>query len=190
MTVPAEEKTLYLLRHPETEWNVEGRFQGRLDSRVTKKGRAETLEFVEALKLEHVDVIYFAENERTRFLADAIARRFPDVEMRQDQRLNERDGGIHEGRLYIDIYGQDELASDYTRRFIHKPPRGESYEMLAKRVSELLLNVKKELLSGKVIIFVTSSGVIRSILRLEKKLSVKEMFELKIPNLSLIETRW
>src|SRR3990167_5465034 len=104
------------------EWNVEGRFQGRLDSRVTKKGRAETLEFVEALKLEHVDVIYFAENERTRFLADAIARRFPDVEMRQDQRLNERDGGIHEGRLYIDIYGQDELASDYTRRFVNKPP--------------------------------------------------------------------
>src|SRR3989338_5437402 len=188
--MPADKKTLYLLRHPETEWNVEGRFQGRLDSRVTKNCRAEALKFAATLKLRHVDMIYFAENERTRFLADAIAKHFPNVEMRQDYRLNERYGGVYEGRLYTDIYDQNEPAPDYAMRFIHRPSQGESYEMLAERVSEILLDVKKGLLSGKVIIFVTSSGVIRTILRIEKKLSLKEMFELKIPNLSLIETRW
>ncbi len=37
MTYP----TLYLLRHGQTEWNVEGRLQGRLDSALTETGMAQ-----------------------------------------------------------------------------------------------------------------------------------------------------
>ncbi|MGH1330540.1 MAG: histidine phosphatase family protein [Paracoccaceae bacterium] len=32
---------LYILRHGETEWNVEGRMQGRLDSDLTARGKAQ-----------------------------------------------------------------------------------------------------------------------------------------------------
>jgi broad specificity phosphatase PhoE len=30
---------IYLLRHRETEWNAQGRYQGKLDSPLTRRGR-------------------------------------------------------------------------------------------------------------------------------------------------------
>ncbi|MDC0431347.1 histidine phosphatase family protein [Paracoccaceae bacterium] len=34
---------LYILRHGETVWNRQGRFQGRKDSPLTEKGRQQTM---------------------------------------------------------------------------------------------------------------------------------------------------
>lgn len=41
MTQSVTYPTLYLLRHGQTEWNVEGRLQGRLDSALTETGVAQ-----------------------------------------------------------------------------------------------------------------------------------------------------
>ena len=42
--------TLYVVRHGETEWNREGRFQGALDSPLTAKGRAQAVAVGEILR--------------------------------------------------------------------------------------------------------------------------------------------
>ena len=38
-----EHPDLYILRHGETVWNRQGRFQGRKDSPLTEKGRQQAL---------------------------------------------------------------------------------------------------------------------------------------------------
>ena len=181
-----KQRVIYLLRHPETEWNVEGRFQGRLDSNLTKSGKKDAARFVEEFTLSSIDFIYFAENERTCFLAEMIKKRYPDASLRRDTRLNERDGGEYEGKLYSKIYN-GAVPPDHGTRFSQIPPGGESYEMLSVRVAAFLKDLKKEFTNGEVIICITSSGVIRNMIRLEHNISLKEMFEYKIPNLALFE---
>jgi len=39
--LPGDRRRLYLVRHAQTQWNVEGRYQGRLDSALTQRGRRE-----------------------------------------------------------------------------------------------------------------------------------------------------
>ena len=36
-------RRIYLFRHGETEWNVAGKMQGRLDSPLTERGRQQAL---------------------------------------------------------------------------------------------------------------------------------------------------
>ena len=36
-------RKIYLFRHGETEWNVAGKMQGRLDSPLTERGREQAL---------------------------------------------------------------------------------------------------------------------------------------------------
>ena len=36
-------RKIYLFRHGETEWNVAGKMQGRLDSPLTERGRQQAL---------------------------------------------------------------------------------------------------------------------------------------------------
>ena len=45
---------LYILRHGETEWNASGRLQGRFDSPLTEKGRAQAA--VQRMILNDIDL--------------------------------------------------------------------------------------------------------------------------------------
>lgn len=178
--------TIYFVRHPETEWNVEGRYQGRSDSAVTRKGLQKTTEFVDSLQLLELRAVYYAENERTCFLAKKISARYPQARLLRDKRLNERHGGSYEGKLYGDIY-KNKPVPEPERRFSEKPPGGESYEMLMVRVGQFIDEIENTCHFGENILCVTSSGVIRTALRYKKGLSIEEMFDTKIPNLSLVK---
>ncbi|MCB0197677.1 MAG: histidine phosphatase family protein, partial [Anaerolineae bacterium] len=50
--------TLYLIRHGETPWNVEGRYQGQLDPPLTAKGHQQAQETAVALAEIGFDAIY------------------------------------------------------------------------------------------------------------------------------------
>lgn len=179
------QKNIYLVRHPETFWNVEGRFQGSSESDITPKGKEYTHTFVQKLELPKIDIIYHANNNRTKYMAQKIKERYPKAKLICDIRLNERNCGDYEGRLYSDIYSEADSIKNYRKRFLWKPPNGESHEELSIRTAAFLKDLKDKL-NDKVAICITSSGVIKNILRLERKLTLKEMYELKIPNLTLM----
>jgi len=49
---------IYLTRHGETEWNLEGRLQGSLDAKLTQKGIEEATMLGESLKGVEFDMIF------------------------------------------------------------------------------------------------------------------------------------
>ncbi|WP_409975391.1 histidine phosphatase family protein [Bacillus sp. Bva_UNVM-123] len=56
---------LYVIRHGETEWNTEKRFQGRLDSDLTDKGKTDAKELSERLKEIEFERIISSPSKRT-----------------------------------------------------------------------------------------------------------------------------
>jgi broad specificity phosphatase PhoE len=75
--VPVDEadqwERVYLVRHGQTEWNVQGRPQGQLDSPLTPTGIAQARGHAVALRGEGVDAIFASPLGRARTTARIIA---------------------------------------------------------------------------------------------------------------------
>lgn len=181
-------KTLYFIRHPQTVWNVEDKLQGTLDSPVTEHGKETSKSFVRSfLPKEQIDVIFYAFNGRTEYLANLLFKKFSKkypVDIIQDEHLNERSFGQFEGWTVPEMekvhkYNPKKLED----RFTYKVPGIESYEETLPRVKEFLENFKKSEYQNA--ICVTSGAIIRLALLANEQVTVREMFSFKAPNLGV-----
>lgn len=55
---------IYLMRHGQTQWNVENRLQGRKDSHLTEKGRQDAALLGECIHTMNLDAIYTSVSSR------------------------------------------------------------------------------------------------------------------------------
>ena len=92
--------TLLLVRHGETDWNRDGRWQGQSDTPLNELGRRQARELAE--QLDGVDVVYSSDLARARETAEILAER-AGVEVRLDPRLRERGFGAWEGLTLAEI---------------------------------------------------------------------------------------
>jgi broad specificity phosphatase PhoE len=93
--------TLLLVRHGETDWNRDGRWQGHSDTQLNDAGREQAHRV--AGELGDVDAIYSSDLARARETADIIAAQLGGLEVNVDQRLRERSFGAWEGRTAPEI---------------------------------------------------------------------------------------
>lgn len=128
---------IYLIRHGETEWNAQGRFQGRLDSVLTNTGvkQAEAIGIrLAGLELTF-DAFITSPLGRTRQTAAIIAglARLPAVQC--DDRLAEVSLGSWDGLTDIDIDAQWPGLLDGSTQFewFFRSPDGESYDAVFQR---------------------------------------------------------
>ena len=80
---------LYLVRHGETDWNVEGRIQGRTDNELNDNGRAQARDVSEALADAPIDCIVSSSLRRAIMTADAVAVNHPNAQRSKDARFAE-----------------------------------------------------------------------------------------------------
>lgn len=71
MNSPADTTIVYLVRHGETEWNADGRCQGRGDSEFTDEGRRQLRDLADALAAVEFDAAYTSPLVRARRTAAA-----------------------------------------------------------------------------------------------------------------------
>ena len=130
-----EIRKLILVRHAETQWNREGRFQGHLDSRVTERGIEQIQAVAERLRSVEVDAVYTSDLGRSILTADRIARAV-HAPVVVDVRLRERSHGLFEG-LTRDMANEryPELVQQYRNATGPDvaPPLGESKRQLLDR---------------------------------------------------------
>jgi broad specificity phosphatase PhoE len=86
--------TLLLVRHGETDWNRDGRWQGHSDTHLNDVGREQALRV--AGELHGVDVVYSSDLARARETAEIIVGAL-GLDVRFDPRLRERSFGAWEG---------------------------------------------------------------------------------------------
>lgn len=180
---------VYFIRHPETTWNVKRLFQGSKEGEISKAGKLATIEFVEKIKNINIDVIYSANNKRSTYLANMIAKYNTDIEVVKDIRINERSFGLLEGES-VSERAKDPgyKIFDENKRFNWEPPQGESLKKVSVRVKSFLDYIKTKHDKNETIFVVTSGGVIKVALYILKIKTLKEAMECKIKNLELFES--
>jgi len=178
--------TIILVRHGQTEWNVEGRYQGRKDSPLTPKGREQAR--ANALKLsKHISdfksvKIYSSPLGRAKDTAFIIC---DELKIERDsiifdKRIQEFDYGIFEGELrsFCQTEYKTEFKARESDKWFYQIENGESYELVTKRLKSWLDEVKDE----PIIIMVAHEMINRALRGLYSRLEQKETLNLRQSN--------
>jgi broad specificity phosphatase PhoE len=174
---------IYLVRHGQTEFNREGRFQGALDSALTPLGVSQARAYGRLLAELCPDAarIVSSPQGRARRTAELIAAAGGlDLPVALDDRLREITVGAWDGRLRADVDREFPGARDGDRRYdwYFSAPGAESYKSMADRLASWLEDAAK--LDGVTI--AVSHGVAGRILRgLYSGLSKAELLSLDVP---------
>jgi probable phosphoglycerate mutase len=157
---------IYLARHGETEWNLEGRMQGRLESALTPLGVRQAAAMADLIgDLVERDGpqpwrLVSSPAGRAQATAGAISRRL-GLPIELDERLIEIGCGEWEGRLRSDVAASHpELFA--TREWFFNAPGGETYDDVFARVSDWLAEQAPE---PERRVIVVSHGVAGRLLR-------------------------
>ncbi len=107
---------LLLVRHGETDWNREGRFQGQIDIPLNATGRSQAEAAGRFLAPISIDRAYTSCMARPRQTAEAILASHPGVPLTSSTGLVEIGHGLWEGRLEREIAeGWPQLLADWKR---------------------------------------------------------------------------
>ncbi len=145
---------LLLVRHAETEWNREGRWQGHADPPLNEAGRAQARALAEALAGERLDAIYTSDLRRAAETAEILGAALGHA-VTLDPDLREIDVGSWSGLT------RDDVARRFPDWETHD---GESPDELQARVVGAVRRIAQRHPDGQVLI-VTHGGSIRSLER-------------------------
>jgi probable phosphoglycerate mutase len=136
---------LILVRHGETDWNTEGRYQGQSNVPLNANGLAQAEALAQQLGGESFAAIYSSDLARASQTAEALAAE-SGVTVHYDPRLREIDQGEWEGLLVAEI--QSRYAEAFERRRFDplstRPPGGESVGQVRQRVIEVLDEIRRK----------------------------------------------
>ena len=140
---------IYIVRHGQTDWNVERRYQGRLDVELNDKGFEQAQKIQEKLSDVKFDKVFSSPLKRALKTAQIITSN----EIITDERIIERCNGELEGKLKSEI----EVEIDFndpneTRMGV------ENINDFRKRIKEFFEEISKKY-KGKNILVVTHAGV-------------------------------
>lgn len=103
---------LFLIRHCETFWNAERRFQGLKESRLTPLGEKQAFSLKKRFENEKIDFVFSSPAERAKKTA-RIA--FPNHEIKINDFLHERCYGEWEGCLLEEIKNSEKHKENYLK---------------------------------------------------------------------------
>ena len=151
---------IYITRHGESQWNVEGKVQGVTDTPLTQKGIDQAYQLARKIKEEktQIDEIIHSPLSRAAETARIVAKE-NNLPLTEDARLIEQNFGEFEGHEWEKHPGvfheaKKQFACDYNG--------GESMLRLGQRIYNLLDELKERSQSeGKTFLLVTHGGIAR-----------------------------
>jgi 2,3-bisphosphoglycerate-dependent phosphoglycerate mutase len=177
---------LIVLRHGQSQWNLENRFTGWVDIDLSEQGIREAQEAGEKLKGYKFDKAYTSVLIRAQrtldIILDIIGQK--DIPIEKDKALNER--------MYGDLQGlnKDELRVKYgaeqvqiwRRSYNVAPPNGESLKDTAARVIPYWESkIVPDLKDGKRILISAHGNSLRALVMYLEKISEQDIVKTEIP---------
>jgi broad specificity phosphatase PhoE len=134
---------VYLARHGQTAYNLEGRFQGQLPVPLDETGRAQAVDLAERAAAHGFRALWCSPLLRARETADVVALRI-GLEPEEDARLMETDAGDWTDRSFAEVQAEapEQFAAFATGDPGFAFPGGESFAQQEERVSAALEDVE------------------------------------------------
>ena len=176
---------LTLLRHGESQWNLENRFTGWIDVDLSPKGEAEARAAGEALKTIPADVLFTSVLLRAIRTADIACEVSGKTELptKRDQALNERHYGDLQGLNKAETaekYGADQVHA-WRRSYDIPPPNGESLQDTQARVAPYYQNEIVPLLKmGKNVLVVAHGNSLRALIMFVEHLTPEQILKTEV----------
>jgi len=164
MTPELPKRSFYFLRHGQTAWNVEGRFQGHTDIPLNEVGLRQAEEAARALASCSIDVIVASPLLRARKTAEIIAARLGKPLLFEDE-LKERHFGAFEGLIVNEVKAKLGMQP-HERMVNHLPPDAEQWHETRARTVRVL-GKWLERHPHQTILFVAHSGLFDALHEIE-----------------------
>ena len=176
---------LVLLRHGESQWNLENRFTGWVDVPLTERGREEARHAGERLRHLRFDEAFTSVLQRAKetldIVLDVIAQK--DVPVTFDAALNERHYGDLQGLNKAETaekYGKEQVHL-WRRSYDIAPPGGESLKDTAARTLPYYeSHIAPDVRAGKNVVVSAHGNSLRSIVMHLDKLTKEQVLQLNL----------
>lgn len=177
---------LVLLRHGESQWNLENRFTGWVDVPLSPKGEEEARAAGRKLAGFRFDRAYASVLKRAidtlNIVLEVIGQTALPIE--KDQALNERMYGELQGLNKAETaekYGEQQVKL-WRRSYDIGPPGGESLKDTAERVLPYYQSrIRPDLLEGRSILVAAHGNSLRALVMHLDQLQPEQVLELNIP---------
>ncbi|MBS1751016.1 MAG: 2,3-bisphosphoglycerate-dependent phosphoglycerate mutase [Bacteroidetes bacterium] len=177
---------LVIVRHGQSQWNLENKFTGDVDVPLTDAGRNEA--HTAGKKLKHIvfDQAFTSTllraNETLSIILEEIGQ--TDIPVVKDSAINERSYGDLQGmnkKEMADKYGDEQVAI-WRRSFDVHPPGGESLKDTAARVIPFYQReMEPQIIAGKNILVVAHGNSLRALMMYLENISPQHIAEVNIP---------
>jgi probable phosphoglycerate mutase len=163
---PAQGRRLLLVRHGETDWNREGRFQGQIDIPLNDRGLQQARAARDFLAPVAVQRAYTSTMARPRQTAEVILERHPGVPLTSTSGLVEIGHGRWEGCLEKEIAATWPALLDAWKREPHTVtmPDGETLQQVWDRSVATWQTIARGLSAGETALVVAHDAVNKTIL--------------------------
>lgn len=165
------------MRHGETRYQanhsdiIYPKYQNAILS-LTRRGKKIIKKIAQEFKNKNIDLIYSSDFYRTKQTAKIIAKEL-NLDIIFDKRLRDTDFGIFSGKIGKEYQN---FFSEKKERFIKRPPRGENWNDVKKRVIEVIKEIEEKY-NNKNILVITHADPVWLLVGYLRGLNENEMIE-------------
>ncbi|WP_336288071.1 MULTISPECIES: 2,3-bisphosphoglycerate-dependent phosphoglycerate mutase [unclassified Bartonella] len=175
-------RTLVLIRHGQSEWNVKNLFTGWKDPDLTEKGHTEAITAGKKLKAAGLkfDIAYTSALQRAQKTAQHILEQMgqADLQLIKNSALNERDYGDLSGLNKDEVrqqWGQEQVQI-WRRSYAIAPPNGESLRDTGARVwPYYLYHIQPYILRSQTVLVTAHGNSLRALIMALEGLNGEEI---------------
>jgi len=177
---------LVIIRHGQSQWNLENRFTGIMDVPLTETGITEA--HVAGQKLKHIvfDHAFTSMLSRAQQTLDIVLEEAGETQIpvTRSAALNERSYGDLQGLNETEMakkYGEEQIEI-WRRSYDIQPPGGESLKETAARVIPFYQQeIEPLLIAGKNVLIVAHGNSLRALMMYLENVDAAHIAEVNIP---------
>ena len=177
---------LYMTRHGETEYNVQGRYCGSTDIPLNETGIAQAYELAKRLQGMKFDAVVSSPMLRACQTADIVCTAL-NMPYKTCEQFSERNVGVYEGltkeeasERYPDLWNRQ-----CTRQLDDAPDGGETLREACGRIDSGMKRLLQEY-HGKVVLLICHGFAARAVHRFCRNLSFEEMSKFVLGNCEVV----
>lgn len=176
--------TLILMRHGQSQWNLENRFTGWTDVPLTDQGSSDASKTGEVLKEFTIDIAFTSRLIRAnKTLENVLTTLGQSPEIIKDSALNERHYGDLQGlnkSETVEKFGEDQVKL-WRRSYDTRPPNGESMADCERRTMPFFKQyVWPHVSAGKTVLIAAHGNSLRPIMKFLEELTPEAASSMEI----------